>query len=341
VILSQRFENPHAETLAVTYRMPLPADGAVSGYAFRIGGRRIVGEVDRRAAARERFEQAVVEGRRAAIVEQERSSLFTQEIHGIPPGAELVAELVVDQRLAWLDDGAWEWRFPTAAAPRYLGAPGAVLDADRVALDVADAPLEARFSLTLDIRDAVAEGGRPESPSHRIATERQRVALASGEAPLDRDVVVRWPVARPAAGVTLDLARPAEARAFPDSAYAVVTLVPPSRRAGSIRPAPVPRDLAILLDRSGSMAGEPLAHAQRLCAALVDSLGGADTIEVLAFGSTVERFRSEPVPATPGAKREALAWLAAQRAGGAPRWAPASAPRSPRRGRTRTGRWWW
>src|SRR4051812_47209116 len=103
VVVEQRFANSFAEPLAVTYLMPLPADGAVSGYAFTIGERRIVGEVDRRAAARERFEEALATGRTAALVEQERSSLFTQEIGNIPAGAEVVAELVIDQKLAWLD----------------------------------------------------------------------------------------------------------------------------------------------------------------------------------------------------------------------------------------------
>ena len=320
VVLSQRFENPHAETLAVTYRMPLPADGAVSGYAFRIGERCIVGEVDRRAAARERFEQAIAEGRRAAILEQERSSLFTQEIHGIPPGAALVAELVVDQRLAWLDEGAWEWRFPTAAAPRYLGAPGAVADPGSVTLDVAGTPLPGRFSLELAIRDAVVQGRRPESPSHPLACSlaggTQRVSRASEEAPLDRDVVVRWAVAQPAAGVVLDLARPAAGappRGEPDAAYALVTLVPPEP---ARRPVPVARDLVLLLDRSGSMAGEPLAQAQRVCAALVEGLGDADSVEVLAFASNVTRFAPEPVRASAEAKRRVLAWIASQQAGG-------------------------
>jgi Ca-activated chloride channel family protein len=56
VLLEQRFHNPHAEPLRVTYRFPLPHDGAVSGFAFTFGGRRVVGEVDRLEAARERFE---------------------------------------------------------------------------------------------------------------------------------------------------------------------------------------------------------------------------------------------------------------------------------------------
>ena len=78
-----------------------------------------------------------MEGRSAALLEQDRSSLFTQEIGNIPPGEEVTVEVSIDQRLRWLDEGAWEWRFPTVVAPRYLGAPGTVPDADRVAQDVA------------------------------------------------------------------------------------------------------------------------------------------------------------------------------------------------------------
>src|SRR4029077_11686789 len=140
IVLEQRFQNPYPDPLRVTYQMKLPPEAAVTGYAFQIGDRRVVREVDRLAAARERFEQAIVEGRTAGLLEQVRSSLFTQEIGNIPAGAEVAAELVVDQRLRWLEEGAWEWRFPTVVAPRYLGAEGRVSDAGRVSVDVAGGP---------------------------------------------------------------------------------------------------------------------------------------------------------------------------------------------------------
>src|SRR5437867_7664251 len=104
-LLVQRFENPYDQPLAVTYLLPLPADGAVSGFEFQIGERRVVGEIDRRAAARERFQQAIADGRSAALVEQERSSLFTQEIGNIPAHTEVICEITIDQRLRWLDEG--------------------------------------------------------------------------------------------------------------------------------------------------------------------------------------------------------------------------------------------
>ena len=61
-MLVQRFRNPYDEPLAVRYQVPLPADGAVSGYAFELGQKRIVGEVDRKQQARERFEREFIAG---------------------------------------------------------------------------------------------------------------------------------------------------------------------------------------------------------------------------------------------------------------------------------------
>src|SRR5262249_39466573 len=105
------------------------------------------------------------------------SSLFQQEIGNIPPKAEVIAFITVDQRLLWTDEGAWEWRFPTVVMPRYLGAAGRVKDAERVTQEVADRPLAARASLELRIADAISGGRRPESPSHTIATRAEDGAL--------------------------------------------------------------------------------------------------------------------------------------------------------------------
>src|SRR5947208_372371 len=74
IVLTQRFVNPHAEPLVVMYRFPLPADAALSGYGFSLGGSRVIGRVEPRAAAREHFEAALMEGRPGAIIEQDGSS---------------------------------------------------------------------------------------------------------------------------------------------------------------------------------------------------------------------------------------------------------------------------
>ena len=316
VVLKQTYANPHAEPLKVTYTMPLPADGAVAAYEFVIGDRRVVGEIDRRARARDRFERALIEGRTAGILDQERASLFTQEIGNVPPRTEVAVELSLDQPLVWLPEGMWEWRFPTVAAPRYLGAPGRVEDAANVTVDVADGATGARASLEIVIGDLLADGRRPESPSHRLSVAGRGAATSvtfagDGGAALDRDLVVRWAVARPRAGVTVQTARPEAGRPHASHAYGLLTVVPPETPA-----AVYPRDLIVLLDTSGSMTGPPLEQARRVVAALVDSLGDTDRLEMIAFSNSPSRWRTGPLEATGETRRDAHRWLAALRAGG-------------------------
>lgn len=313
VVLEQRFVNAYAEPLSLTYLMPLPAEAAVSGYAFVLDGRRITGEVDRKKKARQRFEQAVLEGKTAGIVEQERSSLFTQELGNVPAGADIVAELVIDQKLLWKHEGAWEWRFPTAVGARYLGGPGQVADAAKLTVAVSEAGTPARLSLALAIRDALPGAARPESPSHRLRSSAAGscvdVQLASEEgARLDRDVVVRWPVAGHAVGTSLDVGRPAGHR----DSYGLLTLVPPERgRQRSAR-----RDLILLLDTSGSMDGDPLRQLKRTALALVDSLGEDDTLEMIEFSSSARRWHGRAKEASGSVKRDARSWVNGLRAGG-------------------------
>lgn len=317
VLLRQHFRNDSANTLRVSYTMPLPADGAVGGYAFTIGDRRVVGEIEGRRAARERFEEAMLQGKAAGLVEQERSSVFTQELGNVPPGVLVECELTIDQPLAWLPDGAWEWRFPTVVAPRYLGGAGRVPDAEAVAVDVVEGGLPARGSLSLQIDDRL-DAGAILSPTHAIcvseAAEGTRVAFASeAGVALDRDIAVHWQVAQPEPGVSVEVARPHAEAPSSNHAYALVTITPPNV-ASSMRP--TPRDLVLLIDTSGSMSGEPLEQARKIALALVDELCDTDSLEMVEFSMRPTRWKRNPVRATQTHQENARSWLNALQAGG-------------------------
>lgn len=303
VVLTQRFENPYDEPLAVRYLLPLPSDGAVSGFAFTLGDERVTGEVAGRAAARERFERAIVEGRTAALLEQERTSLFAQQVGNIPPRTAVTAEITVDQPLRWLEEGAWEWRFPTVVGPRYQGEPGRVPDAARQSVPIAEGELAVRATLALAIADGLT--GAVESPSHALAADGKQWGLADGSARLDRDVVVRWPVALPDVSANVLAARPGASVHGGDS-FALVTIAPPNEGGVAIA-----RDLTFLIDTSGSMGGRPLDQAKRVIGAMIETLGPEDRIEMIEFGSRPRRWRDQPALATESNKEAARSWLAA------------------------------
>ncbi len=171
VVLRQTFANRDRTPVHVHYLLPLPADGAVSGFSFLIGDNRVVGQIDTKQRAQARYDEALIEGRTAALLAQTRSSVFRQAVGNIPPETRIEVEIVVDQPLRWLADdpsgGAWEWRFPTVVGPRYLGHPGRIPDPQDVQVAVSASALAARMTMSLAVRDALAEGRGVESPSHR------------------------------------------------------------------------------------------------------------------------------------------------------------------------------
>jgi len=322
LVLEQTFENRHADTLHVTYRMPLPVDGAVSGYAFQLGDRRIVGTIDKKQAARERFERAIIEGHTAALLEQDRADIFTQKLGNIGPGETIVATITIDQRLIWLPEGEWELRFPTVIGPRYISGDDPAADIAATAIEVSIEAGEGAqagkpgVSIELAIHDSLT--GRASSPSHALVaspttnlrgavSHDTKIALRDA-ARLDRDIVVRWPVARAEVGVSV-----AHARTSGELAYGLVTIVPPHVSSGH---AAIPRDLIILLDTSGSMDGPPLELAKQVLVHVIESLDDGDRLELIEFSNAPNRYKPEPLAATVAAKRGAIGWLQSREAGG-------------------------
>jgi Ca-activated chloride channel family protein len=314
VVLRQTFVNDSSDPLQATYQFPLPADAAVGDYSFTMNGRRVFGQIDRVADARRRFEAAILEGRTAGLVEQNRSSLFTQEIGNIPPHGEVSCEIEIDQKLKWLEDGHWEWRFPTTIAPRYMGQPGRVPDQKNVSVEVTRGTSRARFNLRLRIHDE-QRACAAFSPTHRLATNPEGlVVLESREGePLDRDIAVRWAAAEQHVGLSVATARMGPEHPLAESAFGLVTLVPPSLDESL---ATLPRDLILLVDTSGSMDGRPLKVAKAVALALIASMGPADRLEMIAFANNPCRWHAKPRVCDGATKAKASRWVRSLRAEG-------------------------
>ncbi len=201
----QTYGNPYQEPLEVLYTLPLPADGAVIAYTIRLGQRTIRGEVRPRREAQEEYRKALLDGRTAALLEQDRADTFNLKLGCLPPGETADVEIQVLHPLAYLpgrDDNParWEYRFPTVVGIRYEGGPGRVPDAERLDVDHADGSgVPVRLEASLMLADGIAAVLQPEALALELKLEDQaqgvRVSLKDGMK-LDRDLVIRWQAAR-------------------------------------------------------------------------------------------------------------------------------------------------
>src|SRR3954471_11371522 len=210
VLVEQKFQNPFSDPIEAVYVFPLAGGCAVSRFEMQIGSRDPRAKVEARGEARRQYAEALQQGKRAALLEQERDDVFTVQVGNIAPGESIVARLTYSERLPFFEDGRTELRLPLVVAPRYVG--GEELQREQagkgVANDTTTVPDASRISpprlargfdpkVALDIQVELFGGASELSCSQHAMSasatpESARISLSREREPLDRDFVLRW-----------------------------------------------------------------------------------------------------------------------------------------------------
>jgi Ca-activated chloride channel family protein len=303
------------------------------------------GEIRKRDEARRIYEQARREGRVAALLDQERPNIFSQQVTHILPGHEIRVRIRYVECLAY-EDGAYEMIFPTVVGPRFI--PGQPLGMPRLepaaspggaALTRGEAPAASGGTGWAQDTDRVPDASRITPPviapgrrtGHDIGITVDLDAgvplLGIGCASHAVDIEKRG---RNRARVRL---RPTDTLPNKDfvlryhvaggspeigflahrdggdpkgPGYFALHLVPAS--AISAREAR-PKELIFLLDTSGSMHGEPMARSKAAMRWALQSLGPDDTFQIIRFSDRTSTFSPAPVPNTPENVQRALVYV--------------------------------
>ena len=312
--VAQTFRNPTGEVIDCVYVFPLPERAALHRMEIRVGGRRIVSVIEEKAEAKRVYEKARQEGRKAALVEQERPNLFTTSAAAINPGESIEIVLEYLQEIAF-DGDAFSLTFPLTLTPRFTTGPRE--DSARISPPLASPGSAAfpRASLVVRI-DAGVPVDTVESDTHAIGTFHDGGVLVveprGKTVPADRDFRLRW---RPVL-----TAEPRPALFFedrPEGRYVLAMILPPLRDVGAGRG--LPAETLFIIDVSGSMAGPSIEQARGALLLALDRLRPDDTFDILSFNEEVREFRGGFVPASGPDLEEARAWTRSLAASGGTR----------------------
>lgn len=315
----QTFVNDHTVPLEAVYTHPLPPKAAVHGFRLVIGDRIVEGRVQERAQARQAYAEAVAQGHRAALMEEERSDIFTTTVGNIAPGEQVSVTFELSGPLEFLDSTA-SLRFPMVVPEVYISgaAIGGANVGDGTATDthsVPDAsritpprlapgaanPVDLRLSFVIDPAGLQLEG--VESLCHFAKTRLRHdgcyeISLLPGMERMDHDFVLKLRLKEDSLQTTMI--------ADPRSGTFALTIVPPLGQSHR----PERRDLVIVLDRSGSMKGFPMTAARRAAARMVESLTARDRFALIAFDNSCELLEPLLLPADARNQQRALEFLA-------------------------------
>jgi Ca-activated chloride channel family protein len=288
---------PGGSPVEVLYRFPLPGDAAVMVVRVRFATVEVRTELKERSGAEAEYAEAKATGRQAALVTRESPDVFTLAVTGVLPGETVTVDTDYLQ-VAKADGAGWSLRIPLTVAPRYTR-PNE--DGDRHA---AGQPLALavdpghRFELDLTVRGATGVT----SPTHGLAVDGERVRLSAGIVVPDRDCVVRW---SPAGGPREPLTVWVNPDPASGCAYLLAVATPPPRPAGGAWP----REVILLVDHSGSMAGAKWAAADWAVERFLSGLTPADTFALGVFHNRTRWFAEEPCPASPETIQAAVQFL--------------------------------
>lgn len=318
--VEQTFENPSDEVVEAVYVFPLPETAAVDGLTLDVGSRKIVGEIRERDEARQTFERAKSEGKKASLLEQQRPNLFTTSVANIGPGEIVKVELSYQQDVRY-DGGHFSLAFPATVTPRYI--PGAEtfehgfsgLGWGTATAQVPDAPritppIVLAGGPTLEVK-VTLDAGFPlktvTSASHSVdvtplgAAGPITVTLRHQEI-ADRDFLLAWepkPDKVPRSALFEEQ--------YDGERYAMLMLLPPD---AALDPAGrINRESIFVIDTSGSMSGTSIEQAQQALVSGLDKLRAGDTFNVIEFNSAAQRLFEEPAPATRANVDKARGWV--------------------------------
>lgn len=279
--VEQRFRNPTDSNLEVVYSFPLPWGAVLLGVEVMLGSKRLDGSVVEKKKAEAKYEEALSEGDAAIMLEQNEDHSYSLNLGNLAAKEPCVVTLRYAQVLSY-EQRALRALVPTVIAPRY----GDPVKKGRLRphqVPETDITAEYPFEITLRLHGELAKG-RVASPSHPTAMSMENgvvtVALAQ-RGMLDRDfVLVVDRLAHDAVGLqALDGTQPGTQ---PDMVAVLASFCPRIEAEGPVQVA-----AKVLVDCSGSMAGDSIEAAKRALQAVVLGLATGDKFSLSRFGSTV------------------------------------------------------
>ncbi|HEY4241220.1 MAG TPA: VIT and VWA domain-containing protein [Kofleriaceae bacterium] len=279
--LTQVYQPDNAAPIEGRYRL-VPGSGAhVDGFAYWNGEAKIVGEVMERDTARRIYDTTVVRKRDPGLLEEDGEGAFAFKVFPIAPREKKRVELSWDQ---WLSRDGRTVRY---RAPLTRG------DADVV------------ISLTGNMTNL-------RSPTHRLRIEhgpggetRLRTDGATKPGPLELDWDVDAPDWQPSATVS-----PGKADGSDEGWFALSLAAPPMPATATAA-----KDVTIVIDRSGSMTGDPMQHATTAAAGMIRALSDRDRVNVISFSDEVDPLFRSPQPVA-AVRKQAMDYVERLSAGG-------------------------
>ncbi|MFH5804158.1 VIT domain-containing protein [Alienimonas sp. DA493] len=302
VRLSQTFKNTGSRPLEARLLFPVPPNAAVRELTLLVDGKELTGTLQKAGEARETYEAIVRRNRDPALLEYAGYGLYRTSVFPIPAGASRTVQLRYTQLLG-VRDGLIDLTLPIGSA----GSNGKGAKKVEVSANVTtESPLKVVYSPTHAVE--------VDRPTDKTATAKLSLENVSGR----EDVRLLFGTAEGLVGLNVLTFRDPDAaegdeKKTDDDGFFLLLAAPKVPEPDA---APPDRTIVLVIDTSGSMAGEKMEQARNAASFIVGRLREGDTFNVIAYSSTVNSFRPELEKGDADGRKAGQAFVANLRSGG-------------------------
>ena len=286
VTIDQEFVNTGQGAIEVEYLFPVPPDAAIDAMTLVVNGKEYAAQLLEADKARKIYEDIVRQKKDPALLEYAGFGLYKTRAFPLEPGKP--ARVVVNYKnVCKRDHNLTEVWYPLNTE-KFSARP---IEDVEIKVDIkAASDITAVYSPTHDL-SVKRKGDR-----HVIATYHATKTLPIA------DFQAFYKTGDEAVGATLLTYQP-----YKDKDGYFLLLVSPNPRSGETKV--VPKDMVLVLDRSGSMGGKKLDQARDALEYILRHLNDADRFNVIAYGDDVDPFFDGIVPVNRKNRDEALGTL--------------------------------
>lgn len=290
VEIKQHYQNSTTANIETVYTFPLPIDAVLTSLEVEINGELLQGRVKVNRAAEDDYEDAIVNGDTAVLLSKVSDGLYCINLGNLLAGEAAVITFRYAQLHQWQGERL-RFYLPTTIAPKY-GTPQLTNIAEH---QLPRHSLLATYKLTFSISiEGLLAGTAIHCPSHSVAhqvvNQIMNVSLNRPQV-MDRDFI-------------LELEKP---KGYVGEGYwaddgehtvALTSFIPTPESKPETAPQHAPRCIKIVVDCSGSMAGDSIKQARIALIEVVNQLETHDYFNIILFGSRHQKLFEESVLAT-------------------------------------------
>jgi Ca-activated chloride channel family protein len=278
--VDEEFYNPNPQRLEGTYLFPIPKGAQIDKFTMEIGGRQVEAELLPAAKARQIYEDIVRKMRDPALMEYADRDVFKVRIFPIEPNSRKRITLSYTQVLK-ADSGLVSYVYPLNTE-KFSAKPIKNVTI-KVELE-SQQPLKAIYSPSHDVE------------IKRHGSTRATAGYEATDVLPNTDFALYFQPEKDELGFNL-----LTYKTSGEDGYFLLLASPGIDEKSKV----VPKDVAFVLDTSGSMAGKKLEQAKKALRFCVENLNNNDRFEIIRFSTEVEPLFDKLVSASEANREKA------------------------------------